>query len=35
MLGLTLAPASAAAISDLILRGHPRPALAAFAPGRF
>lgn len=35
MLGLTLAPASAAAISDLILRGQERPALAAFDAERF
>ena len=35
MLGLTLAPASAAAISDLILRGHRRLTLAPFDAERF
>jgi D-amino-acid dehydrogenase len=35
MLGLTLAPVSAAAISELILRGRQQPALAPFAAGRF
>jgi len=35
MLGLTLAPASAAAISRLIVRGEQAPVLAPFAPDRF
>lgn len=35
MLGLTLAPSSAAAISRLIVRGESTPALAPFTPARF
>jgi len=35
MLGLTLAPSNAAAISGLIMRGEQTPALAPFAPDRF
>jgi D-amino-acid dehydrogenase len=35
MLGLTLAPSSAAAISGLIVRGEQSAALAPFAPDRF
>ena len=35
MLGLTLAPSSAAAIASLIMRGEETTALAAFAPDRF
>jgi D-amino-acid dehydrogenase len=35
MLGLTLAPSSAAAISRLIVRGEETPAVAAFDPARF
>ncbi len=35
MLGITLAPASAAAISDLILHGRRSPTLHSFTPDRF
>jgi D-amino-acid dehydrogenase len=35
MLGLTLAPSSAAAIAGLIMRGEETTTLAAFAPDRF
>ena len=35
MLGITLAPASAAAISDLILHGRRSPTLDSFTPDRF
>ena len=35
MLGLTLAPSSAAAISRLIVRGETTPALAPLDPARF
>ncbi len=35
MLGLTLAPSSAAAISGLIIRGEGTAALSAFSPDRF
>ncbi len=35
MLGLTLAPVSAAAISRLIVRDEAAPGLAPFAPARF
>ena len=34
-LGVTLAPSSAVAISDLILQGQHHPTLDPFAPGRF
>ena len=35
MLGLTLAPSSAAAIADLIVRGERAATLAPFDPARF
>lgn len=35
MLGVTLAPGTAAALTDLILRGHLSPVLNAFSPHRF
>jgi len=35
MLGITLAPGSALALTDLLLRGRQRSELAPFDPGRF
>lgn len=35
MLGVTLAPGTASALTDLILRGRTSPALRPFAPSRF
>lgn len=35
MMGITLGPGSATAMTDLVLRGRHHPALAAFSPTRF
>ena len=35
MLGLTLAPATAEALADLLTTGHPPAALRPFDPARF